>query len=114
MIGRKDPLDYLKERVQWADEGVVRDRLKSHLISFDMLSKAHYVGMEGAALEKKLSVDFNHFLRDRAELVFSAMSQLTEGATPSLDSIWTSHEASVEIENSEGETYVSPNSVGVS
>ena len=39
MIGRKDPLDYLRDRVQWAEEGVVRERLRSHLISYDLLAK---------------------------------------------------------------------------
>jgi hypothetical protein len=104
LIGRKDPFAYLRERVQWADEGVVRDRLKSHLISFDIVSKAHYDGMEGTALKDKLSRNFNNFLQDRAELVFSAMSKLTDGATPSLDSIWRSHEPSVDTESLVGAT----------
>lgn len=88
MIGRKDPLDYLEERVQRADQGVVRERLKSHLIPFDLLSKAHYAGLEGAALKQKLSGDFNNFLLKRAELVVAAMSQLAEGNSPSLDRLW--------------------------
>ena len=94
MIGRKDPLEYLQERVQWADESVVRERLKSHLISFDLLSKAHYDSLEGSILQQKLAEDFNNFLRDRATLVVAAMSALAEGNSPSLDALWTAHLAS--------------------
>lgn len=91
MIGRKDPLDYLKERVEWADERVVRERLKSHLISFDLLSKAQYGGSEGAGFKQKLAADFNEFLRDRANLVVAAMASLTDGDNPTLESLWTTH-----------------------
>ncbi|WP_199265312.1 DUF262 domain-containing protein [Alcaligenes faecalis] len=91
MIGRKDPLDYLQERVQWADESAVRERLRSHLISYDLLSKAHYAGMEGAALKQKLASDFNEFLRDRANMVVAAMASLTEGNNPTLDTLWAKH-----------------------
>ena len=93
MIGRKDPLAYLQERVEWSDEGDVRDRLKSHLISFDLLSKAHYGSLQGEALKSKLQSDFDSFLRDRAKLVVSAMSSLANGISPSLDSVWTHHRA---------------------
>ena len=89
MIGRKDPLEYLQERVQWADEAVVRERLKSHLISFDRLAAAHYAGLQGEALKTKLTQDFDRFLRARAALVVAAMNQLVEGQTPSLDALWT-------------------------
>lgn len=89
MIGRKDPLEYLKQRVDWADEGVVRDRLKSHLISYDLLSKAHYAGLEGAALQERLAKDFNAFLRDRAERVFEAMTALADGKAPTLPALWS-------------------------
>lgn len=91
IIGRKDPLDYLQERVEWADEDVVRERLKSHLISFDLLSKATYVNLKGEELKEKLTKDFNAFLRDRANLVVDAMSSLAEGNSPTLDALWASH-----------------------
>ena len=91
MIGRKDPLDYLQERVQWADESAVRERLKSHLISFDLLSKAHYAALEGVAFKQELTNDFNRFLRDRANLVVTAMSELAVGNSPTLDALWTAH-----------------------
>jgi hypothetical protein len=91
MIGRKDPLEYLQERVQWADESAVRERLKSHLISFELLSKAHYADLDDAVFKQKLADDFNQFLRDRANLVVAAMSTLTMGNTPTLDALWTAH-----------------------
>lgn len=91
MIGRKDPLDYLKERVQWADEGVVRARLESHLISYELLSKAHYAAIDGAAFKQKLTDDFNLFLRDRANLVVAAMGELAAGNSPTLDALWSTH-----------------------
>jgi len=88
IIGRKDPLDYLKERVQWADEQAVSNRLKTHMVSYDLLSKAHYQGLEGEALKAKLETDFNQFMRDRAQLVHKAVVHLAAGEQPSLDSIW--------------------------
>ena len=91
LIGRKDPLDYLQERVQWADEGVVRERLKSHLISFDLLSKAHYGKLDSPSLKQQLTDDFNGFLRDRAKLVVAAMTSLTAGNTPALETLWSAH-----------------------
>lgn len=91
MIGRKDPLDYLQERVQWANESVVRERLKSHLISFDLLSTAHYADLDGAEFKEKLVADFDKFLRDRANLVTAAMNVLCEGNSPTLDGLWDQH-----------------------
>lgn len=91
IIGRKDPLDYLKERVQWAGEVTVSNRLKTHLVSYELLVKAHYQGLNGEALKSKLEVDFNRFLRDRARLVHQAVILLTTGEQPSLDSIWAVH-----------------------
>lgn len=96
IIGRKDPLEYLRERVQWADSSVVSERLRSHLISYDLLSRAHYAGLEGSGFKEKVRADFDEFLRDRAKLVVSAMTLLTEGKTPSLDTLWATHSAAAE------------------
>ena len=103
MIGRKDPLEYLQERIELADEGVVRERVKSHLISFDLLSKAHYAGLGGASLKQKLSDDFSEFLRDRAKLVVAAMDSLTAGNSPSLDALWSAHLADADTDKVEAE-----------
>ena len=88
MIGRKDPLDYLKERVDWADESTVSDRLKTHLVSYDLLSQARYHGLEGDDLKTRLETEFNEFMRHRAKLVHNAIGRLADGEQPSLDSIW--------------------------
>jgi hypothetical protein len=87
IIGRKDPLEYLQERVHWADAAVVRDRLRSHLISFHLLEKAHYTNLSGDALKQKLSLDFTEFMRDRAERIISAMNILAEGNEPVLEKL---------------------------
>ncbi|MBP7882012.1 MAG: hypothetical protein KAZ68_03210, partial [Candidatus Methylopumilus sp.] len=91
IIGRKDPLDYLKARVDLADEGVVRERLKSHLISFDQLKKAHYADLVGVSLKEKLAKDFNSFLLERAKFVVDAMTSLTSGNSPTLDTLWATY-----------------------
>ena len=88
IIGRKDPLDYLKERVRWADEKTVSNRLKTHLVSYKLLSKAHYQGLKGEELKSRLQAEFNKFMRNRAQLVERAVRQLAKGEQPSLDSIW--------------------------
>ncbi|MBK7416849.1 MAG: DUF262 domain-containing protein [Dechloromonas sp.] len=103
MIGRKDPLEYLQERIELADEGVVRERVKSHLISFDLLSKAHYASLGGASLKQRLADDFSEFLRDRAKLVVAAMDSLTAGNSPSLDALWSAHLADAATDKVEAE-----------
>lgn len=88
MLGRKDPLEYLQERVDWADAKVVRDRLHSHLISFDQLSNARYVGLEGEELREKLSADYEAYLRHRANLVSTAVEALTKGEELDVNGLW--------------------------
>jgi hypothetical protein len=87
VIGRKGPLDYLQERVEWADASAIAMRLKSHLISFDLLSKAQYADLNGAALKEKLTKDFDEFMRDRAGLVVTAMEFLASGGSPSIEAL---------------------------
>lgn len=101
MIGRKDPLEYLQERVQWADEKVIRERLKSHLISYDHLTQAHYASLRNDELKQKVNKDFNAFLRSRAELVIAAMNELTAGNSPTLEALWVAQAARLNEENSE-------------
>ena len=90
IIGRKDPLEYLNERVAAADAATVKERLRSHLISFDHLSTAHYVGLSGDELAKKLKEDFGQFLQNRATRVVAAMNKLVAGEAPQLDEVWQS------------------------
>jgi hypothetical protein len=87
IIGRKDPLEYLQERVDWAGEESVRERMKTHLIDFDLLAKAKYTGLTGEALTAKLKPEFDCFLRNRAKLVESAVWMLAQGKATTVDSI---------------------------
>ena len=86
-IGRADPLIYLKERVELADEEAVKERLKSHLIPYDSLSKAHYEGLVGDALTEKVTADFEAFKLERARLFKKAIDFLAEGQQPSLEKV---------------------------
>ncbi len=70
---------------------MVCGRLRSHLISFDLLSKAQYGNLKDEAFKEKLTRDFNVFLRDRAQLVVIAMKALTQGEEPTVDSVWATH-----------------------
>lgn len=87
MIGRKDPLEYLQERVDKADVNEVKGRLNSHLIPFDHLTKAHYDGLTGPTLKDRLESDFNDFLAERARRVAIAIARLAQGDRPRLDEI---------------------------
>jgi hypothetical protein len=92
-IGRKDPLEYLKDRVEWAGEDTVRQRLKTHLIDYDDLAKAHYGDVSDDEFVERLNADFTAFLRNRALLVETAMKQLAEGEAPDLHSLWSALKA---------------------
>ena len=88
IIGRKDPLEYLRERVEWADEEIVSSRLKTHLVSYKLLSKARYEKQTDDKFRAKLKSDFDKFIQIRAQLIQRAMIRLTKGEQPSLESIW--------------------------
>ena len=87
IIGRKDPLEYLQDRVEWAGEESVRERMKSHLIDFDLLAKASYKGLDGEQLAAKLKPDFETFLRVRAKLVHTAVTSLAQGKPVTVGSL---------------------------
>lgn len=95
-IGRKDPLEYLKDRTTWSSESDVRARLRTHLIDFDLLATAKYSDVEGkpvtgAALHRILTKDFDAFLSLRARLVAAMANRLSRGDQPTIDDVW--HEA---------------------
>jgi hypothetical protein len=87
IIGRKDPLEYLEDRIEWAGEESVKERMKSHLIDFDLLKKASYKGLEGEQLAAKLRPDYEAFLRARATLVHRAITNLTQGKSITIESL---------------------------
>ena len=64
---RKGPLDYLKERVNIADKNNVPNRLRTHLVSYELLSRAQNHDLEKEKIKSKLEPEFKEFkLTDRS------------------------------------------------
>ena len=78
-IGRKDPLDYMKDRYKWTSEKIVSERLQSHLIPIRELSNGGYEGLSEEQKSEKLKNDFDAFINRRAELVMKAVRLLADG-----------------------------------
>jgi hypothetical protein len=78
-IGRKDPLEYMKDRYKWTLEEIVRERLRSHLIPIDELANGGYEGLSDEQKGEKLKNDFAAFISCRAELVIKAVKLLANG-----------------------------------
>jgi hypothetical protein len=90
-IGRKDPLDYLRDRVEWSDVEQISHRLRTHLLDYHRLSKANYTrngkSLVGGELTSLLTADFSQFLDERGIHVEIAATQLCNGRQISLDSL---------------------------
>ncbi|WP_175746349.1 hypothetical protein [Burkholderia ambifaria] len=91
-IGRKGPLEYLKDRVEWSSEADVRQRLKFHLLDYDLLASARYVdehgqALVGDALKTKLAPEFQVFLEARARCVSVTIVKLAAGEIPGTESV---------------------------
>ena len=78
-IGRKDPLQYLKDRYEWTTEEIVSERLQSHLVPIPELANGGYEGLAESERKEKIKIDFALFLRKRAELVINAVQLLAAG-----------------------------------
>lgn len=78
-IGRKDPLEYMKDRYQWSSTKIVRERLQSHLIPVKELGNGGYEGLADAQKMAKLRKDFDAFTRERANLIMKAAALLADG-----------------------------------
>jgi hypothetical protein len=78
-IGRKDPLDYMKDRYKWTTEEIVSERLQSHLIPISELANGGYEGLSQEQKATKLKDDFEAFKHRRAELVMKAVKLLAKG-----------------------------------
>lgn len=78
-IGRKDPLDYLKDRYAWTSETIVRERLQSHFIPIKELANGGYEGLSDAEKNEKLKADFEEFTHRRAELILRTVEYLADG-----------------------------------
>ena len=87
-IGRKDPLQYLKDRYRWTSKEIVEERLRSHLIPIDELANGGYENLSNERKIAKLNNDFEVFIRSRAELVIKAVNLLTEGHQLSIEKIY--------------------------
>ncbi|KAA0257901.1 MAG: hypothetical protein EDM79_19865 [Chloroflexi bacterium] len=78
-IGRKDPLEYLKDRYEWTSEAIVRERLQSHLIPIEELANGGYEGLSNKDKVEKIKKDFSFFLKKRAEKIIQGVKLLTDG-----------------------------------
>jgi len=78
-IGRKDPVEYLKDRYKWATEELVKERLQSHLIPVKELANGGYEELSEEEKATKLADDFDAFIQRRAELVIQAVRKLADG-----------------------------------
>lgn len=86
-MGRKDPLEYLRDRVDWSDEAAVGQRLETHLLDYSRLAACHYVDedgepLKGAELQARLKPDFEGFLEWRARRVAITAEALANGEQP--------------------------------
>lgn len=79
IIGRDDPLTYIKKRSEWTNEDVVKERLNSHLIPIPELSTGEYSEVSGDRRLEKIKNDFDKFMNKRAALIVAAAKELTEG-----------------------------------
>jgi len=81
-IGAKEPLTYLKERIDRADlgEDIVKDRLKSHVVPFESLRVGGYA-LNPSSDERRLQIqsDYTAFRAARASLLRAALVKLCEG-----------------------------------
>lgn len=78
-IGRKDPLEYMKDRYKWTSEQIVKERLRSHLIPIGEIANGGYESLSDAQKVEKLKNDFDAFIRCRAELVMKTVKFLADG-----------------------------------
>ena len=78
-IGRKDPLEYMKDRYRWTSEQIVKERLRSHLVPIGELANGGYENLSDAQKFEKLKSDFDAFIRCRAELVMKTVKLIADG-----------------------------------
>lgn len=82
-LSAKEPLAYLRERVELAalGEAEIRRRLQTHLVPFDELANAGgYSG--GADSRDRIAGDYERFCRARAALIQSHLDALCRGEQP--------------------------------
>ncbi len=79
IIGRTDPLTYIKERSEWTDEAIVEKRLRSHIIPVKELKTGGYENYTGEDKINKIKVDYENFLNQRAQRIVKAAYALANG-----------------------------------
>ncbi|AUD79180.1 hypothetical protein CW740_07935 [Kangiella profundi] len=79
VIGRKDPVHYLGERIGWFDKDMIANRLQTHLIDFDDLAKSEYKNLEDESVKEKLMNDYLTFIKKRAIVIAEAAKKLADG-----------------------------------
>ncbi|MEI6766967.1 MAG: DUF262 domain-containing protein [Bacteroidota bacterium] len=79
VIGRKNPMTYLKERYNWTSEPVVEQRLGSHLIPVEELKAGSYSGFSDMDTATKIKKDYEAFLIKRSKMISKAIEKLTLG-----------------------------------
>lgn len=79
-IGNKEPLRYLKDRNEWADDQTVKQRLHSHLIPVSELATGGYGNLSHEDRVQKIQNDYEFFLNARAGLVATAARLLCSGS----------------------------------
>lgn len=112
-IGRKDPLEYIKDRVQWSNESEVAQRFETHLLDFKELAAAHYVDadgqpLKGSSLALTLKPDFDRFLERRAKRVACAAAKLARGDIPTLVEVLARGEMESPSHDEQSESAVTP------
>lgn len=78
-IGRKEPLQYLKDRYKWTTPEIVSERLQSHLVPIKELANGGYEKLSDKEKDDKLLLDFERFIRRRADLIVKAVDLLVAG-----------------------------------
>ncbi len=78
-IGRKDPLQYMKERYNWIDEDTVHYRLGSHLIPIKELANGGYEGLSHDERISKIKKDYDTFITARSKIMERAIQRLVSG-----------------------------------
>lgn len=84
-IGAKEPVEYLRERIQGAalGENEIKRRLATHYVPFDELAVGGYkkVG-EDMTVNARVRSDYETFLTRRAEVLIEPMEALCDGRRP--------------------------------
>ena len=80
-ISAKEPLAYLRERVERAPLGEeqIRSRLDSHIIPFERLNVGGYANIAEESRAERIKSDYECFIRARAEAIHKVVKKLCSG-----------------------------------